>query len=194
MTKEDKIICLAMTIGDGHIRKDRPALCISHGERQYEYINWKRNLLENITGKSIKIRTVIHHNNKIGFKLEVSHKYFRILRLRCYDNDCNPIYTRKFLDKLSPIGIAIWYMDDGSLYAKKRNGKIHAYELVISTYCSEESAKNIVDFFYEKYNIKFTIKRNKGFFSVRCGTTEAKKFIEIVSPYVIDCLRYKITI
>ena len=82
------------------------------------------------------------------------------------------------------------------LYAKKKDGKICAYELCLSI-CSkeEQQAQNVVDYFSSIHNISFTIKRNKGLFSVRCGTKAARKFIDLVKPYVtLECMKYKVMI
>lgn len=38
-------------------------------------------------------------------------------------------------------------MDDGCLFAKKRNGKIHAWELYLNTYLTDEKNQIIIDYF-----------------------------------------------
>ena len=74
--------------------------------------------------------------------------------------------------------------------AKKRNGIVHAYDLVISLYCSKEECNR----FIEKLNgfgLKFTLKCNRGLYSIRCGTKSARKFIELIKPYCpnLECFR-----
>jgi len=61
------------------------------------------------------------------------------------------------------------------LYAKKTNGKIHAYELVISMYTSKEEALDAIKFMKERLDVDFTLKYNRGKYSIRCGTRMAKK-------------------
>ena len=75
---------------------------------------------------------------------------------------------------------------------KKRNGIPHAFELVISTCCSTvKEAQTICDFFYERYEVKMTIKKMKGRFSIRCGTQNARKLISILEPYCMSGMEYK---
>jgi recombination protein RecA len=197
MTKDEKILCLAMVLGDGYIRKDCPSLRISHGPKQEEYLRWKAALLEKATGTTPVITSVVHNHKSgrkyPGFQMGVSHKFFRVLRNRCYKNGKHHI-DRTILDKLTPQALAIWYMDDGSLYPKKRNGVTHAHELVLSLCVSEEYATVVKDYFLEKWGVTFTIKRNKGLCSIRCGTREARKFIPIVKPFVIQSLQYKVNL
>lgn len=189
MTKDEKILCLSMVFGDGHIRHNQPELSIKHGEAQKEYLEWKAQILAQAVGKNVNVGQV-RYKDHIGYAIYVTHKFFKVLREKCYQ-DGRPIYPRKLLDKLTPQALAIWYMDDGSLYAKKRHGKVHAYELCLSTCCDEKTAIGLVSYFYEVWGVVFTVKRNKGMCSIRCGTTEARKFLAIVKPHILDCLQYK---
>lgn len=194
MKKIEKSLLFALALGDGYVRlhKGSYQLQITHSVKQLSLLNFKISLLEDILQKNIYFREINQQGYK-SYRLEVYHPYFKIIRRLLYP-DGKKLISAKILDKINtPQCIAIWYMDDGSLYSKRRNGKIHAFELVISTYCSEEEAKLIVDFFYRFYNLNFTLKRNKGKFSIRCGTKEAKKFIELVRPYIIKEFSYKIT-
>ena len=48
--------------------------------------------------------------------------------------------------------------------------------------------------FIEKLNgfgLKFTLKYNKGLYSIRCGTKSARKFIELIKPYCpnLECFK-----
>lgn len=201
MNKENKGILIGMIIGDGYLkqRKDKRynytqnSIEIKHCLKQKEYLKYKSELLLSIFGG--KKPNVIEFNNNgyAGCKLTKTNKYFRILYKLLYPNK-KKVITRKALDYLKPQGIAIWYMDDGCLNPKKRNGKIHAYELTLNTYLSYEDNQIIVDYFKEVWNVKFTIVKSKGKTRLRCGTIEARKFIEIVKPYIIPCMEYKINI
>lgn len=189
MDKKESL-CLAMIIGDGHIRKDKPELSVSHSAKYKEYIDWKASELSKVLDKQVNVYPVISGKYE-SFRFSATDAIFNELRPYCYESCGNSIITREVLEKLDSKAIAIWYMDDGSLVAKKRNGKIHAYDLTISTYCDLQSVNNIVDYFNQKYGIKFTIKKNKGKFSVRCGTKQARKFIKIVEPHIVKCMEYK---
>ena len=195
MKKEEKVLLLAMVLGDGHIRPEVAELSITHGEAQKQYLEYKAELVSRAISKPI---TITSRESKIGdkaftgYRFSCTHRFFRVLRKRCYYDNRDAKFDLSQLNKLSPQALAIWYMDDGSLYAKKRNGKIHAYELTISCCATrEQDSQNIVNFFKEKYGIAFSIKRNKGLFSVRCGTREAAKFLEIVKPFIIPSMAYK---
>ena len=60
-----------------------------------------------------------------------------------------------------------------------------------SFYLIDEEAQIICDFFYERYEVKMTIKKMKGRFSIRCGTQNARKLISILEPYCMSGMEYK---
>lgn len=202
MNKKNKSILVGQSIGDGSIRKHIDKRCNStsyyitftHGIKQYDYLQFKAKLVNKILGGKQNQVKVINNNGYDGCRYQKAHKDLKFIYNLLYCNGKKKI-TRKVLDCLDEEAIAYWYMDDGSLYAQKRNGKIHAYSLVISTYCdTEEEINEIIKYFMEVWNIKFNVKRNKGKFSLVCNTKEIRKFLPIITQHVnkIPCMSYKI--
>ena len=135
------------------------------------------------------------------YKIEVEKKYqsdgFGHLLMSLFEEDCakNRIKTipLKALNRLTPLAIAIWWMDDGSLCKKVRNGKVHAWELYLNTYLSKEENQIIIDYFQNKWNVKWNLNLSKGKYRLRCSTREGRKFLTIIRPIVsqIKCMQYK---
>jgi len=190
MTREEKAVLLALALGDGHIKRNQPELVVFHCESQKELVMWKHALVKNILGKCGNIVTKkTCSQTQYGF--HVTHKYFKVLRRYLYKNGVKH-YSESLLNRLGMLGLAIWHMDDGHLSAKKRNGKVHAYDLGISTYCSKEEAKTIADWFFRAHGIRMTCKFNKGKYSVRCGTQGARLFSSLVRGFIIPSMEYKL--
>jgi hypothetical protein len=63
---------------------------------------------------------------------------------------------------------------------------------MLNTGVSYEENVVIRDFFAEKYGVLFSIVKNNACYRLRCGTKVAKQFIEIVRPFIIPSMRYKI--
>jgi hypothetical protein len=195
-TKENISILMGIIFGDGCVAKPSHAslsgrLSITHCLKQKEYLEWKANLIRNIFQSNINVRQIVN-NGYPAVVLEKGHKYFRVLHRYLYKNKVKTIPI-KALNRLTPIGLAIWWMDDGSLYPKKRNGKIHAWELVLSTYLSKEENETIVKYFQDKWDITWKITKHKNLYRLRMSTKEGRRFLEIVRPYVnqIECMKYK---
>lgn len=200
MKKEHKSILISLIIGDGclYVKKDlrfanswHSKLIIKHSVKQLEFLNYKVSLLHSIFGGKHPDIVNINNNGFPGIVATKSNKYFRVLKKFIYKNGKKNI-TKNILNFLTPQGLAIWYMDDGNLSLKKRDGKVHARELFLNTHLSVEENQVIIDYFSEKWGINFTQVKNNGLYRLRCGTKEAAKFIEIIKPYIVPSMLYKI--
>lgn len=100
--------------------------------------------------------------------------------------------TREYLESLTPLSIAVWYMDDGSLihhYGKEKSISLstHAY--------SKEENETIIEYFKDVHDIQFKMYYDKrcGKYSIGASRKEDRtRFLELVSPYVIDLFQYKL--
>lgn len=198
MKKESKSILIGLSIGDGCVksRKDnrynytQNSIEFIHSEKQKEYIEYKADLLHSIFGgKRPNVRLFIN-NGYPAYAMMKTDKYLKIIYDLMYQNKKKHI-TRRCLDYLTPKAIAIWYMDDGNLSKKKRNGKVHAYELFLNTFVSDEENEVIIKYFKEVWGVSFSKVINNGGYRLRCGTIEARKFIKIVDDFVIPSMKYK---
>jgi hypothetical protein len=188
LSKREKILVLSMLMGDGYLSKEG-GLLVTHCLKQESYLLWKRNLISSIVSRTVYFNNSGYPACKFATK---SFSFFKKLRSYIYSEEK---ISPKILNRVGIIGLAIWYMDDGSLVKKKRNGKINAMEVVLCTYFNKESkALEIIEWFKITHNITFGIKRNKGKFSLRCGSIEGKKFLSLIEKYVkkVPCMAYKL--
>ena len=190
-----------MILGDGWLcKKD---LRIQHSEKQLNYLKWKKSILERngINCSVIKYRS---NPNGLGRKNDYNAYYFYTKSYDFIKNFQDTFYVPdkkscilNNLNYLTPLSIAIWYMDDGGLsHQKDKDGNVKANELMLNTGLQKEENQIIIDYFKKVWDIQFTQVKNNSVYRLRCGTKEAKKFADIVKPYVIQNseLVYKIQI
>lgn len=201
ISENDKYILAAMVLGDGSLTKvkDHYILQISHCELQKEYLIKKANRISQILNKKININTLkkveyskepyINRKKVKQYGISVSHPIFEDIYNEMYLPKKK--VTLKLLNNFSDEGIGYWYMDDGSLYAKKKEGKVYAYELVISICGTKGEAEEAILFFNNRYNIKFSIKKDKQFFSIRCATKQIRRLIPILNSNISKDMEYK---
>ena len=92
-----------------------------------------------------------------------------------------PFELMKILD---PIGLAVWFMDDGS-----NNGN----SLTLNTHCfSNEEQGLIQSLLLNKFKIRTTLVKDRSKFKIAIGSHEYRKFLDIVSPHVDPSMSYKI--
>lgn len=187
---------IGMVAGDAGIRQQKGCRSVSlrivHSIKQKEYLEYKRDILQNLF-KEWEIPIHLFNNSGYpGVRLETrNHPRLRTI-YKWFYRDRKKMVSKRVLEYLTPIGIAIWYMDDGSLSFKRREGKIHGREVHLNTYCSLEEAKVIQGYFREVWDVSWTIVPNKGLFRLRMGAKEAQRFFKLIEPHVIPVMRYKI--
>ena len=198
---KNELLIYSMILGDGWLcKKD---LRIQHSEKQLNYLKWKKRILEK---NGIECSTIKCRTNPNGFGIQKnyfayyfytkSYSFIKEFKEFYYNPDKTACILNN-LDNLTPLSLAIWYMDDGGLSQQKdKNGNIKANDLMLNTGLQKEGNQIIIDYFKRVWNISFTQAKNKSVYRLRCGTTEARKFADIIKPYLIQNpeLLYKIQI
>ena len=178
---------LAFSLGDGSIDK-RYVLRNRQCEQQEEYLSWKHNeISKEIECSNIKSGT------QNGFKYFSFYTLTKLsnqndlkeIREKLYEQRGVKYFSKEIVDEMDWFCFAVLYMDDGSLIAKKRNGIVSCYDLIISIYGEKEECENLIEKL-NSFGLKFTLKYNKGKYSIRCGTKSARKFINFIKPYCSD--------
>lgn len=207
MNKNDRALLLGMLLGDGclktkyHTKSDGEQsvyyeYVIAHSIKQEEYLVYKRDLFHKIMGGKIPQLSYGESRMNLGsVRFSRCHKSFRLLHKYLYSNNNKKFITRRVLDYLTPQAIAIWYMDDGGVKPSTRpDGSISSCQMILSTYCSEEQADLILDYFREKWSISGTKKLHKktGLWYLIFNTKEGRKLETLISPYIIPFMQYKL--
>lgn len=212
--QELKSAIIGMVLGDGNLTQNRfqdgiyrgnALFRCSHSLKQWEYLEWKKNLIQQLFGYPLKIKKVMVKNQRIGkiypvcsLVTKVHPRLTQIFRMT-YKNG-KKVITKDILNRLTPLAIAIWYMDDGFLgINRKKQWKVVG--LSTNSFNYEENCL-IRDWFNEKYSILFNVTRTRSkqekdrriTYFLRKGLSEGYKFLDIIRPYVekIECMRYKI--
>lgn len=199
MDKNSKAFLIGVSIGDGYLGgyANSKSVCLKlvHSIKQEEYMLWKISRIRSIVGGSEGKITYFDNSGYPGIRWQKSHRYFRVIRKWLYNNNKKEI-SKNVLEKLTHEAIAVWWMDDGSMYKKlnPKTRKIKAVEGILSTYCSLEENEIIVNYFKLKYDIEFKVVRSKNSFRLRLNTSECRKFASLVRPYMHKSLLYKIDI
>lgn len=181
-----KSLLYGTLLGDSWIYKDkRGNFCFAFCQANKDYAKWKADLLgysynEYHVNRLDKRTGKTYSNLTIHVKIPVSDKRF------LYETFYKPSkrVTRDILNCLDRQGIALWYLDDGSIYY---NGNNCHLQLSVDGF-PEEDQLLIIEYFKEVFNINF--KKTKR--TIRLvSKAECEKFMEIVEHYIPSCMEYK---
>jgi recombination protein RecA len=174
----EKEVIVGCLIGDGSLEKsgEHYRLRIGHTIRHRDYVRWKYNLLQRIcitepryvpATRSLRIGTIGHPELS-----EIRYKWY-----------LNGVKTIPLDFKLTPLMIAIWFMDDGCKQGKSVDFSVHCF--------SEESIEilreNLVEFGIET-TVIFDGKDSRIY--VRRRSYDC--FENLVKPYIQKCMAYKL--
>lgn len=197
LSSEQKSLIIGSLLGDGTMRVGRGAknanFKIEHGLQQKEYVDWKYAILAPLVFTVPKLSYRYTEDRKKYPKSwwfrTIRHPLFTEIYDRFYVKDGyragRKIVPFSAYSELTPLALAIWIMDDGS-YNRGR--------MDISTYSFLE--KEVI-FLQECMEKKFGISmryfndRGKGY-RMYANQEESRRLIQIIRPYVIPCLQYKV--
>ena len=182
---EDQMqIVYGSLLGDGSIyqRKEhigkKSHLRLGHSTGQREYLEYKANLLRNVTVGEIK---PIHNKASNGFYINTIALY-EIDHLSTYRKD--KLIPQEVADNLNPLGLAIWYMDDGTYsgyHEKWGNGKSKIY-------CFKFKNREIMLPAFHRMGL-FPKLDKRGFIFDSENTI---KLHQIISRFVPEIMQYKL--
>lgn len=197
----NKSILIGLLLGDGYIDPNG-RIQVEHCKEQLEYCIYKAKLLHSVIGgKDIKVairerKRTPRKNGKewksgdtfITGSFKKQSKSFIPIRELLYPEGRKTI-TQEVLNLLTPLSIALWWMDDGNLTRRKqKDGSPGPYILRLYTYLSFEENALIRQYFIEKYDVHWNIQtanQEKEQYYLYCSQEEGKKFITIIKDIII---------
>lgn len=199
LSKEQKSLLIGLLIGDGTISSNF-VFKLSHSMEQKEYLEWKVKLLDKFKIKNNGIKEYIstcgyNTGKKVLYSQMSVIPTIKALRRTVYIP--KKTITRRLLNWLTPLEIAIWYMDDGHINintSKQRSSIQHTIK--IATCVDEKTIEIIIQYFLEVWNIKFRkFSEGKNTFSLASSSEEDySKFVNLIKPFVVQVpsMLYKI--
>lgn len=197
-------------LGDGCLYKPKGCkhyqLDLSQGINQEDYIRYKTAVIKNSgfgTGKIYYYTHTDKRTNKPYTTLSSSsgvNKYFCSWAEMCYKNPYDSIFREKrfsneFFDYLGPLALAVWYMDDGSMYYTYDDSrKTGGFSVSLATNgFSSEINDILVEVLKDKYGVCARKQpANNSYYLSLCKKNDIIKFIDIVSPYIVPSMKYKV--
>lgn len=197
-------IILGSILGDGTISKyKRPKntkqllnsqLTCGHGIKQKNYIEYKKALIE---AESIKCYLHFIDPSKMKkhyIKDKLVHEQgiyqLRTMRNVSFNKYRDMFYkekkfANKYIYKLNALGLAIWYMDDGTRYK-------NTYRLCTNNF-SLKDLYLLQKMLKHNFSIDTTLQKtsNIGYY-IYIRTKSVPYFIKLVSPYIHESMKYKI--
>jgi hypothetical protein len=194
LSYEQEQLILGSLLGDAclHKRKNRDAydFTVGHCLEQKEYLIHKCNVLNSNLRSYIKGEES-YSRGKEFFVTSYNNKYEleRIYKM-CFKNGVKTV-NEEWMSKLDILGIAYWFMDDGSSHSHKSTVNVN-----FSTLSFPKSDLKILQEKLKEFGLESTICHHRdGYnYTISLRQKSVNKFMNLISPIVntIPCMQYKI--
>lgn len=204
MNKELYGMCIGTLLGDAYVIHNtksafhRHTLRFGHSLHQKKYADYKASLFEKLGYHPYSSVYELKKPHVDGtpcmqYMIGINMKHDIDLIIKEMYNGNKKVVTMSVLKKLTPLGIALWVMDDGCLSFGKKEGVVHCRRFFLNTQgFSKEENEVIKEWFLETYNIRCSLVKNKEHYRLYFNASEYQKLVEIISPYICESMHYKI--
>ncbi len=191
-------VVLGGLMGDAHLApnlrgRSGVRLRMGHGARQEDYLRWKVSMLGNID------HTITNDAKGAVFADFRPLPELGELRDLVYFGDGKKHLTYDYLKALSPLALAVWFMDDGSFAERSKGLQVRtaggsgrvAFGVEAM---SPGSRDRLVDYLRDEHGVESSWKsRGAAQQAVLQMTTHGSTtFLEVVAPYVHPSMDYKL--
>ena len=192
LSKRQKEILIGLLLGDGHLEKlytprvGRIKVEQSYKHKDYvdwlykEFRNWVRSKPK---AKRKKVWNKIYWN--YGF-LTYGHRLLGEFRERFYEGK-KKIVPNDLEKDITPLGLAVWFMDDGSIKSKRHKG----FFLNVQDF-KKSDVRKLQKMLKNKFSIPSSTRKDEKGEQMYLGGESGEKFIGIIKSYMIPSMEYKI--
>ena len=187
-----RAIILGSILGDGSLKLNEgyrnARFSFRHSVVQEEYFRWKVDQLKDISSESSVFRQAddggYSKNEKLRYQSRALELLTEIFRLANQRNQFH--IRRKWLNMLTPLSLAVWWLDDGSIVGNARKG-------VLCTDGFEKESVIVLAQYLEKvWKVRTHVgvigrrrdSRRPQYYRLWFSTEELKKFLRVILPHI----------
>lgn len=186
LSQTQKSVIIGSILGDGYLRivpgRQDAFLEINHSLKQKDYVDWKYEILKNITVSGPRKRVIDEKRTAYRFYTR-QHSELTRLHSAFYRNG------KKFIPdnlRITPLSLAVWFMDDGS--------RCRASDVYLNTQqFNQEDQKRLLDILRD-HGFEARLNRDKTYNRIRFMKSSLTQFRELICEYIIPSMKYKIEI
>jgi len=194
MNEEIKSILVGLILGDGYLtpfvgRSKKSAVDIKGDNKYLPYLKWLREKLKPLGVSELKPKKNYHQHRfytKVGWEVGELREIFYPKGKKIIPENIGELLK-------SPLALAVWYQDDGTLDCRDR----YHYNALFATHCflfreCELLAKALKKNFDLDVRVCRCQMRGKVRYRLYVTSESMERFISLIKPFINPCFRYKI--
>ena len=159
--------------------KTNALLEINHSVHQRSYVDWKYMHLAELVSTPPRERN--GNGGRLAYRfltrsLPLLTPYYRLF----YESGVKRVPELE----LSPLTLAVWFMDDG--------GRSRRAVYLNTQKFDEESQQRLLQLLWEQWAISGTLNRDKTYYRIRISVEGTARLARLIGPHLLPELRYKL--
>jgi recombination protein RecA len=193
LSEQQRQVVLGGLMGDGAISPKRensngPGMKsryrFGHGPNQDDYAQWKADLLEGVP-------LSISKHSKGGLMVETTPMAeLDQLRESVYVAG-KKVFSWDYLKELTPLALAIWYMDDGTFAVRRKDGSAGRSDICVQA-MDKGSQRRLAATLKETFGLSCKLIDRSGKAVIVFDLAGTEALHELISPYVPESMEYKL--
>lgn len=183
LSHDELSIIIGSILGDAYVYP-LGKICFEQSNKQSDYLNWKYSRLRRLAYP--KIATVSRLDRRNGVVSESERfflrQYFRKFRQLFYPDGKKTIPIQILEKWLTPLSLAVWYMDDGHL-------EKHKYPTIATESYRLEDLNKIISLLKYKFRLDCLLSEKKK--RLRIRSNSVNQFFNLIFKYMPECMKYK---
>ena len=181
LTEVQRDIIIGSLLGDGHLRKHRNRVVFEFLQtaRRKFYVEWKHRMLGGLS-----LPKIYHYKGKREYYKLVTkaHPELDALYAKFY-RECQKIVPEDVGKMLTPISVAVWFMDDGS----KSRGAVYFNTQQFSIEDQFRLIKAL-----KRFYIVANLNRDGQYYRLRVLKRCNQRLVELISSHILPEFAYKL--
>lgn len=194
LSDRQREIVVGLLLGDGHLESQDGGrtyrLKIEHGIAQRAYVDWLDDMFRDWVRtppqrRSIVLQATGKRYEKYWFNT-LSVAPFRFYAQQFY-RDGRKVVPKLIHRWLTPLALAIWYMDDGSV-----KSSAHATVLFNTHAFERMDLVRLQRAFDRRYGIATTLRRQREGMQIYLLSKTIETFRQMIVPFILPSMQYKL--
>ncbi len=192
LTDRQREIIIGKLLGDGHLETQNKGktyrLKIEHSIKQREHVDWLYCEFKKwvLTAPQTKIQLL---NGKPYVKYwfnTLSHGDFRFYAQQFYQNRKKRV-PKLIHHWLTPLVLAIWFMDDGSIKSKS-----HKARIINTQTFSKDDVSKLIMALKKCFDLNCKLRKQKEGYQIMILAESTNRFAQIIKRFILPTMMYKI--
>jgi hypothetical protein len=194
LTPAQEQVILGKLLGDGYLHiapSDTAGVQFGHKDTHKEYLDWSDLFLGSLATGYRNLTTSGYGTQMLCTNTRFSRSILEAFSgFKDITGRRSKVIPRWVKEKLGPISMAFWYMDDGSL----AHNETQEDRALFATCGFTQEECDILKAGLAKFDIHAIVYQtdDKKYYRMRLNETEAEKFFLLVAPFIPPCMQYKL--